>query len=324
MHHAAVIVLLLDDDQASALLSQLEPAELERLGRAICAMGEVCGSQIANALSEFAAAAEGDTLIAGNHADRFQRALERSLGLAKAGNLASRIERGRKTGIELARWLAPGVLADLLNGEHPQTVAALLIMLEPDQAAQVLARLEPETQPEVIARIARIGPLSHQAVEMLEELLSTRLKGSFGPHIHRLGGPREAADLINRCATQLDPGVLPKIAEGDAELARTIEDELVTFDMLFDLDAQAMGRLLRDVEAELLVMALKGVGEDLRETFFAAMSSRAADGVRDEIALRGKIPLADVRAAQSKIVGIAKKLKEDGELSLGADNADFV
>jgi flagellar motor switch protein FliG len=118
--------------------------------------------------------------------------------------------------------------------------------------------------------------------------------------------------------------VLPAIAERDGPLATRIEEELFTFEMLFALDPMSMGRLLRDVDPEKLVDALKGLKEPERTPFFASMSSRAADGVRDEIELRGRLSKADVAAAQKAIVEIARTLAEAGEIVIGSGNGEFV
>jgi flagellar motor switch protein FliG len=184
--------------------------------------------------------------------------------------------------------------------------------------------LPEDTQGRVVERIARIGPVSEQAVAMIDDLLTQRIGASFGATALTMGGPREAAALINKAAGQVRHTVLPAIAQRDAQLAERIEEELFTFEMLLDLDPHQMGRLLRDVDNEPLIDALKGLPEEDREPFFAAMSSRAADGLRDEIELRGRLAKADFEAAQRKIVEIAKSLVDEGEIVMGEGDGEFV
>ncbi len=155
-------------------------------------------------------------------------------------------------------------------------------------------------------------------------MLSQRIGANFGPSALLLGGPQEAANLINRAAGEVRGTVLPAIAERDAPLAAAIEDKLFTFEMLLALDPMAMGRLLRDVDSAQLVDALKGLTEEERTPFLAAMSSRAADGIRDEIELRGRIAKKDVVAAQRAIVEVAKALAAAGEIIMGSGDGDFV
>lgn len=322
---AAVFVMLLSDEDAAALLAQLGPEELEAVGTAMCAMGDVDPGRIADAIAGFIAAAETSTLPARGREDRLQAVFARALGDVKAHSMMERIAPdAAPRSVEVARWLAPRVLVSLLEDEHPQVIALLLLMLETRQAAEILTMLPALLQPELVERIARLGAVSGDAVELLDSLLSARISQRFGAAVMNVGGAREAASLINLADAGVSRSVLAAIGQKDADLARAIEAEMFTFEMLAELDPMGMGRLLRDVENEVLVDALKGLDETGREPFFAAMSGRAADGLRDEIELRGKLRRADMLSAQQRIVEIARKLADDGEISLGAADGEFV
>lgn len=322
---AAVFLTLLGEEEAANMLARLEPDELQRLGRAMCALGEVDKAGIAEALADFVTEADREILPARDRTSELRHLLERSLGQTKAESIMLRIEpEPRPRTIEMARWLAPRVLVQLVEEEHPQVIAALLLLLEPEPAAEVLSLLPDVQQSLVVERVARIGPVSAQAIDAIDRLLSQRIGASFGASALTLGGPREAANLINLAAGEVRNTVLPAIAERDPPLAEAIEEQLFTFEMLFSLDPQAMGRLLRDVDNEKLVDALKGLPEEDREPFFAAMSSRAADGIKDEIELRGRLARSEVEAAQRAIVEIARKLADEGEIVIGEDDGEFV
>ncbi|MEM7665629.1 MAG: flagellar motor switch protein FliG [Pseudomonadota bacterium] len=322
---AAVFLMLLGDEEAAALLARLGPSELERIGGAMVALGEIDQGGIAEALQDFVTEADREILPARDRSVQVRALLERSLGNTKAESMMQRIEpEARPRSIEMARWLAPNVLLKLVEDEHPQVIAALLLMLEPEPAAEVLSGLGEATQASVVARVAKIGPVSAQAIAMIDSLLSQRIGASFGANTLTLGGAREAANLINLAEGELARTVIPAIAQLDATLAEAIEEEMFTFEMLLDLDPQAMGRLLRDVDNEALVDALKGVKEAQREPFFAAMSSRAADGIRDEIDMRGRMTKSEVQVAQRKIVEVARALADQGEIAMGSDDGEFV
>lgn len=322
---AAVFLMLLGDEEAANLLARLEPTELERIGSAMVAMGDIDQDRIAESLQDFVAEAEREILPAKNRSGQVRVMLERSLGSTKAESMMQRIEpEARPRSIEMARWLAPNVLLKLVEDEHPQVIAALLLMLEPEPAAEVLSALPEEVQSAVVTRVAKIGPVSSQAIGMIDNLLSQRIGASFGANTLTLGGPREAANLINLAEGELARTVLPSIAQLDPALAEAIEDEMFTFEMLLDLDRQTMGRLLRDVDNEALVDALKGLKEPQREPFFASMSSRAADGIKDDIEMRGRLAKSDVEAAQRKIVEVARSLADQGEIVIGNDDGEFV
>ncbi|MBI1402552.1 MAG: flagellar motor switch protein FliG [Porphyrobacter sp.] len=322
---AAVFLMLLGDAEASAILGRLGPDELEKLGAAMLALGEIDRARMAEALADFAGEAARETLPQRGREERVRTLLDKALGPARADSMMQRIEPdARPRSLEMARWLVPAVLVRLIEDEHPQVIAALLLLIDPEPAAAVLAALPQALQSEVVERVARSGAIAPQAIAAIDTLLTQRITATFGAAALALGGPREAANLINLAAGDLRNTVLPEIALRDAPLAERIEEELFTFEMLFALDPMAMGRLLRDVDNEKLVDALKGLKEPDRAPFFAAMSSRAADGVRDEIELRGRLSKADVAAAQKAIVEVARGLAEAGEIVIGSGNGEFV
>ncbi|MDT0574690.1 flagellar motor switch protein FliG [Croceicoccus sp. F390] len=322
---AAIIIMLLNDQDAASILSRLQPEELERLGNRMCALGDVDVTSMSSAIHGFIRHAENPDLPSTERHAHLTRVMTRAVGEVKAQNMMQRIApQAQSRTIEIARWLAPQTLAPLLVDEHPQAIAVLLLMLDPEPAAQMLANLPADKQAGVVERIARLGPVSGHAVAMLSELLERRLAERFGQAALTMGGIREAAEIINKAARSVEQVVMPAISRKDRLLADAIEAEMFKFEQILALDAQAMGRLLREVENEVLVDALKGIGEDEHGAFFAAMSTRAADGVRDEMELRGRIKKADVEAAQQRMIQHARTLAEQGEIVFGSGDGDYV
>ena len=321
---AAVMVMLLEDDQAAQILAHLEPHELRLLGEKMCALGEIQPGVIAHAIANFVERTEKMGMIVHDRVGHVRSLMTRAVGEIKADNLMQRIqpEPPKSSPLELARWLTPQALAPLVKGEHPQALAVLLVQLDPEVAAEVLHSLPTEIQPEVVHRIATLGAVAPEAIQMLEELLNRRIGETHGQGTLAMGGARDAADIINNAGKAMEKRVMPEINKLDKALAREIESEMFKFEHLFALGGQAMGSLLREVDTDTLIDALKGIAETERECFFRAMSSRAADGVRDEIAARGRIKLADVVAAQKQVVGVARRLSADGVIVFGAGGDD--
>jgi flagellar motor switch protein FliG len=318
---AAVMVMLLGEDDAARLLAGLSPEELQTIGAKMCAIGEIGTAVIAQSIAAFADSAGNSGISAHGRVDDVRRIMTGALGPMKADTIMRRIEPvedgPRTPALEIARWLDPEVLIPLIADEHPQAIAVLLVQLEPAVAAAVLAGLPDALQTPVVHRVATLGPVSPEAIAILEETLAARISGTHGQAMLAMGGVREAAEIINGAARSVEKRVMPALTKLDKQLARDLENEMFKFEHLFVLDAQMMGQLLREVESESLIDALKGLEEPQREIFFAAMSSRAADGLRDEIEARGRLKRSDVDAAQKSIVAIAKKLAADGTIVIG-------
>ena len=324
---AAVMVMLLDEDQAAKILSRLEPAELRLLGEKMCALGEIGPELIAQAIAGFVEKTERLGLKAHDRLAKVRGLMDRAVGGVKADNLMARIlppDHKPPSPLELAKWLNPAALVPLIAEEHPQAIAVLLVQLDPEVAAEVLHSLPSAVQPQVVHRIATLGPVAPEALTMLEDMLARRIREAHGSAPLQMGGPREAAEIINSAGKAVEKRVMPEITKLDKQLAKEIEAEMFKFEHLFVLDAQSMGALLREVESDTLIDALKGTPEEQREVFFRAMSSRAADGVRDEIAGRGRLKMAEVQAAQKAIVGIARRLAAEGTIQFGQGDDDYV
>ncbi|WP_338466863.1 flagellar motor switch protein FliG [Novosphingobium sp. ZN18A2] len=323
--NAAVFVMLLDDEQAAAVLSRLDPAELAQLGESMCGLGEIRPDAISAALGGFVSRATQEGLPPGDRRGRVRALMTRAVGDVKAEGVMDRIpDDAPPRAIDLARWLTPKAIVPLIRGEHPQAIAVLLVQLEAETAAQVLAALPQDQQSQVVHRIATLGPVSPHAIAMLEDMLSRRIADLHGTRALAMGGVREAAEIINASARQVEKRVMPQIAKMDRALARSIEAEMFKFEHLFTLDEKSMGTLLREVESDVLIGALKGIAEDRRDLFFRAMSSRAADGLKDEIEARGRMKMAEVIESQKAVVNAARKLAADGEIVFGASDDDYV
>ena len=324
---AAVMVMILEDAQASLLLAQLEPEELQLLGERMVALGEIGPAAIVDAIAGFVEHADTQGLTDHGRFERVANLMTSALGELKAENLMKRIAPegpGKVSPIEIARWLNADVLVPLIREEPPQAIAVLLVQLDPDVAAQVLHALPDGVQGAVVHRVATLGPVSAEAITMLEMVLARRIGERHGAAPLQMGGVEEAAAILNASARTVEKRVMPEIAKLDKALARTIEGEMFKFEHLFALDDKAMGALLREVESERLIAALKGVAEDSREVFFRSMSSRAADGLRDEIAQLGRMKMAEVIEAQKAIVTIARRLAAEGVIVFGAGDDDYV
>jgi flagellar motor switch protein FliG len=311
---AAVLMMLVGDDEAAAILQNLEPEEVRMLGKAMFAVADVAEPQVAEVLDEFVVTAKDKNTIGFDPLPQIGSIMTKALGPDKAEACT----------IELLDWLDAGEIATLIKDEHPQIAAVLLVNLNPAVAAQVIEQLPDAMQPDVLHRIATLGPISPDALEMLRDVLSRRAGSAAKPAAVPLGGAKEAAAIMNNARKATEQRVMPKVAKISKETAKAIEEEMFVFDHLLALDDKSMGTLLRGVEADVLVLALKGVDEAARNRFLGCMSSRAADGIRDEMEARGPVKLSEVLEAQKTILGIARQMAKEGTIRLGGGDDDYV
>ena len=254
--------------------------------------------------------------------------LNTAVGGVKADNLMRQVapegEENSLPALGILRWLEPKIIGELLAEEHPQAIAVLLLQLDTEIAAAALSALPEHLHTPVLHRVARMGPVSRQAIEILEQTITAKIEKMHGKAPLAMGGVQQAAEIINNLHSSIEKRVMPTISKLDKKLAKELSSEMFKFEHLFVLDTKMTGVLLREIENDTLILALKGLEESQREQFYAAMSSRAADGLKDEIDARGRVKKADCDAAQAEVVAIAKRLADQGELVFGEGDGDYV
>jgi len=325
VERAAVLMMLVGDDEAAAILQKLDPEEVRQLGKAMFAVADVREEEVEAVLDDFVGRARERTAIGFDPRPRIEGMMARALGPEKAESVLARITPAQDAGaIELLAWLDASDIAQLIEKEHPQIAAVLIANLDPAVAAQVLELLPDTVQPDVIHRIAKLGPITPEAIETLKAVLAKRIGLGGQAAGVMFGGTREAAKIMQSSRKATEQRVMPKLAKIDREVARAIEEAMFVFDNLLELDDKNLGTLIRNIESDLLVRALKGVDEAARNRFLGCMSSRAADGIRDEMEARGPMRLSEVLEAQKAIIQIARALAKDGTIMMGGGDDDYV
>jgi flagellar motor switch protein FliG len=213
-------------------------------------------------------------------------------------------------------------VAELLRNEHPQIVAAILVHLDHDQASTVLKTFPERQRNEVLVRIATLDGIQPSALKDLNEVMGRILSGGERQRKASLGGVKTAAEIINLLGGSVETTVLDYIREADSDLAQKIMDNMFTFDDLDKLDDKGIQSLMKEVQSESLVVALKGATTELRDKIFKNMSTRAAETLREDLESRGPVRLSEVEAEQKEMLKIVRRLVDEGQIVLGGGGED--
>lgn len=322
---AAILLMLLAEEEAAQVLGRLDPDEVQQLGTAMFSVADVSEEEVDGVLDQFVGRAKERTTIGFGADGQIRTMMERALGAERAENMLARITPPtRQSALDSLKWMDAKTIAQLVEFEHPQIAALVLAHLDPPVAADVLQLLDEEVQADVVYRIATLGPVSNEAVDDLERLLLRQVNSRSSSTTAARGGASEAAKIVNSTRTATEQRVIRQLAKLDKTLARAIEDEMFVFDNLMSLTEKDLGTLMRGVDNEILIVALKGAEERLRTKIFGCMSSRAAQSIQDEMGERGPMRLAEVQDAQKQVLAIARNLAQAGTISLGGKDDDYV
>ena len=322
-NRAAILMMSLGEDAAAEVFKYLSPREIQQLGTAMAGLKQATREDVSTVLEDFRTEAEQFMAVTLGSDDYIRSVLNKALGTDRAAGLIEDILEASDTasGIDALNWLDANTVAELIGDEHPQIIATILVHLERERASAVLSLLTERLRNDVMLRIATFGGVQPSALTELTEVLNSVLAGQ-GAKRSKMGGTRAAAEILNLMPSANEEAVISSLRERDADLAQKIIDEMFIFDNLIDLEDRGIQLLLKEVDNDALLIALKGVTEELRDKFLRNMSSRAAEMLREDLEAQGPVRMSKVEAEQKKIIQIARRLAESGQIVLGSQGDD--
>ncbi|EIK93523.1 flagellar motor switch protein G [Pseudomonas sp. M47T1] len=320
---AAILLLSLGETDAAQVLRHMGPKEVQRVGVAMAQMRNVHREQVEQVMSEFVEIV-GDQTSLGVGSDTYiRKMLTSALGEDKANGLIDRILLGGNTsGLDSLKWMEPRAVADVIRYEHPQIQAIVVAYLDPDQAGEVLGHFDHKVRLDIILRVSSLNTVQPAALKELNQILEKQFSGNSNASRTTLGGIKRAADIMNFLDSSVEGALMDSIREVDEDLSGQIEDLMFVFNNLADVDDRGIQALLREVSSDVLVLALKGSDENVKEKIFKNMSKRAAELLRDDLEAKGPVRVSDVETAQKEILTIARRMAEAGEIVLGGKGGE--
>jgi flagellar motor switch protein FliG len=322
---AAVLMLLLGEQQAAEIIRYMNPKEVQALGGAMVSVADLSQEAVNAVLDDFVVALKRQTSIGLGTGDYVEKVFKRALGDDKALSVLSRIMPGQgNKGLDILKWMDARSIADMIRSEHPQVIAIILSVLDYDVAADVLNYLPPEARPEIIQRVASLETVQPSAMEELEAIMQKQFSKNSSAKSSSFGGIKAAAKIMNFVKVDLESSIMNGLERLDPDLMLKIQDNMFTFENLSAVDNRAIQTLMRNVDPDLLMTALKGAPDFVKDKFFDNMSQRARVMFIDDMEAKGPLRVTDVEEAQKNIMRIARKLSDRGELVLAGRGDDFV
>lgn len=323
---AAILLMSLGEEEAAEVFKHLAPKEVQKLGETIAKLKSIPRERFDAVMGKFDSTTSDQNILVPDTDEYVRSVLKKALGDDKANLLIDRILHGSDvSGIESLKWMDAGSVAELLRNEHPQIVAAILVHLEFDHAADILRQFNERQRNEVMIRVATLDGIQPTALRDLNEVMSRVLAGGDRMKKSTMGGVKTAAEILNMLGSSVETSVLDYVREADNDLAQKIMDNMFTFDDLEKLDDKGIQALMKEVQSESLVIALKGASPELKEKILRNMSSRAAETLREDMESRGPVRLSEVEAEQKEMLKIVRRLSDEGQIVMsGGGDEQFV
>lgn len=323
---AAILFITLGPDASSAILKRLPESEIQKITYEIANISSVSSEQREEILNEFLQTNKARDYILEGGMDYARELLSKALGAQRASEILARVSEASQQyrPFAIARKADASQLLNVLNYEHPQTIALILCYLQPDKAAQVLAELPEDVQSDVSLRIATMSNTSPMVIKEIEKVLDSKLSSVVRTEMTTLGGVETLVDILNQVDRTTEKNITEGLEREDEELADKIKSSMFVFEDIITLADVSIQRVLREVEAKELALALKGCSEDVANSIYKNQSKRAATSLKEDMEFLGPVRLMDVEKAQQKIVSIIRRLEEAGEIIISRGGEDAI
>jgi len=322
---AAMLMISLGPEVAANVYKHLSEEEMEQLTLQISALKKVSSEQKEAIMGEFHELAMAQSYITQGGIGFAKTVLEKAVGEEKAMALIHRLTSTLQVRpFEFARKADPKQLLNFIQNEHPQTIALILAHLEPVKSRQILSELPPEIQSEVAKRIATMDRLNPDVIHEIEQILEKNLSQTDMQDYAQSGGIEAVVEVLNGVDRTTERTILDALEIEDPELAEEIKKRMFVFEDIVTLDSRAIQRIIREVANDDLLLALKVSSEEVKQIIFKNMSQRMVETFKEDMEFMGPVRLRDVEEAQSRIVGIIRRLEDVGEIVISRGGGDDI
>ena len=323
---SAILMMLLGEEEASEIIRNLSPKEVQHLGSAMYSVQGLDQDTVNKVLDEFLEIIKQQTSLGLGSDSYIRNVLTKALGNDKAQSVLGRITpTSSNRPIEILDWMDARAIAEMVLDEHPQIISLIISYLDPSVGADVMNMLPVDLQADVIRRVATLETVQPDALRELEVVMQQKFAANTSLRASQVGGVKAAAALMNFTQQDTEQRIMKVLGKDDKDLMQAIQENMFLFENLIESDDRSLQTLLRSVETEDIVVAMKGADEALRDKLFACMSSRAAANIMDEMEALGPVRLTEVQDAQKAIINVARRLSDEGAIVLaGRGGDDFV
>jgi flagellar motor switch protein FliG len=317
LRKAAILLVRMGKEYSTRVLANMNETEVEELSAEIARLGKLEPEVVVDVVDEFYAMATTKHAGAGGMAYA-KELLEASLGTERAQLILDRLQASMTDmPFNFLSHADPRQLLSYVQYEHPQTIALVLAHVPSALASSILSGLAPEVQSDVAHRIAVMDRTSPDVIRQVELALQRKLSTVLQPdELSTVGGLQPLVDIINRADRTTERLILEALEKRNPEIAEEIRRRMFMFEDIITLDDRSVQLVLRQVEPSDLALALKGVGEEVRDKVTGNLSERGRENLIEEMDLMGPVKVKMVEEAQQKIVSVIRSLEDSGQIEI--------
>ncbi|MBI9074731.1 MAG: flagellar motor switch protein FliG [Desulfatibacillum sp.] len=322
---AAIFLLAMGEDYAAKIMKNMAPKEINRIAVHMKEIQFVPAKVLTKVYEEFVDKVErkDELMIQG---DKFiKNVVHATFDEATIKDIFKDLEtEEREEPFAYIEKIDPQSLIRIFSGEHPQTVALILAHMKPSQAAAVLTGMPKDVQADIAIRVADINQVPVEIIHEVDSSLQKEVLSISDSGGREVGGAEALANILNEVDKATEETVMTTMEEERTEIAEKVRQLMFVFEDLLKVDDKGMREILKQVDTQELVVALKSASEGMRDKVFGNLSQRAAEMLREDMEVMGPTRLAEVEAAQQGVIRIARQLEAEGKVVIARGSEDVL
>ena len=321
---AAIMMLAMGEDFTSSVFRSLEDEKITEIGKHMSEISYIPSDILNEIMDEFLTNFGGDQNLCVSGKTFLKEVVNKTLDESSARAVCNSIDNETNdTPFSDLAYLPAQNLVNMLQGEHPQTIALILSHLSQDKAAEILCLFPNDLKASIAYRVLQIGDVQDDVIQDLDELIKNSLN-NFGTSAREFDGMETLANILNEVDSNTEEQVLSFIENEDKEIADMIRQRMFIFEDLLTVDDKSFRNILQAVENDVVVKAMKTATQEMKDKIFKNLSERAAEMLNEDLEVLGPVRLAEVEENQQAIIKAAKKLEADGQIVLAGKGKDDV
>ncbi len=319
---AAILFLTMGEEYSTALFKELDEASIKKIGKFMSEITYIPSDVLSKVMDEFLINFKSDSDVVISGEDFLKQIVNKSLDKESAREVFKVIGE-KSTGVPFSdlAYIPVENLINIIQGEHPQTIALILSYLPYEKAAEVLKTFPEELKIDVALRIVQIGQVDVEIVNELDKVIKNELS-KIGGATRKCDGIETLANILNQVDGITEESVMSHIENEDGDLADKVRQKMFVFEDLLQIENRHFRDILQNVDNQLLIKALKTTSDEMKDKVFSNLSERASEMLREDMEVMGPVKLSEVEEAQQEIIRTAKRLESEGRIVLAKGGDD--
>ena len=313
---AAILFLTMGEEYSTALFKELDEASIKKIGKYMSEITYIPSDVLSTVMDEFLINFKSDSNMVVSGEDFLKQVVNKSMDKESAREVFKVIgEKGTSVPFSDLAYIPVENLINIIQGEHPQTIALILSYLPYEKAAEVLKSFPEELKIDVALRIVQIGQVDVEIVKELDKVMKNELS-KLGGATRKCDGIETLANILNQVDGITEESVLSHIENEDGDLADMVRQKMFIFEDLLQIENRHFRDILQNVDNQLLIKALKTTSDEMKNKVFSNLSERASEMLKEDMEVMGPVKLSEVEEAQQEVIKIAKRLESEGRIIL--------